>query len=60
MKYKLVILSFLLLSILKIKAQSFNLDFLFGPGLTLGTDYVPHSSVNDSTDFQFTKYKAQY
>jgi hypothetical protein len=41
-------------------AQSFNLDFLFSPGLTLGTEYTPNSAINDSTDFQFTKYKAQY
>ena len=41
-------------------AQSFNTVFLFGPGLTTGVDYVPNSSINDSTDFQFTKYKVQY
>lgn len=41
-------------------AQSFNLDFLFSAGLTLGADHIPNSSINDSTDFQFTKYKAQY
>jgi len=41
-------------------AQSFNAGFLFGPGLTMGVDYVPDAAINDSTNFQFTKYKVQY
>lgn len=57
---KILLISIFIAITSNINAQSFNLDFLFGPGLTLGADNIPNSSINDSTDFQFTKYKGQY
>ncbi len=41
-------------------AQSFHINHLFNPGLTIGTDYQFHSEINDSTDFQIVKYKVQF
>jgi hypothetical protein len=40
--------------------QSFNLDFLFNPGITLGSEYLMPSAINDSTDFQLSKYNFQF
>ncbi|NQX96691.1 MAG: hypothetical protein HRT73_02270, partial [Flavobacteriales bacterium] len=41
-------------------SQSLNVDFLFNPGITLGTEYIMLSALNDSTDFQLTKYNFQF
>lgn len=41
-------------------AQSFRVESLFGPGLTVGTDYLFPSATNDSTNFTLTKYKVQF
>ena len=41
-------------------SQSFHLDFLFNPGITVGSEYVAPSAFNDSTDFQLVKYKTQF
>ena len=41
-------------------SQSLNVDFLFNPGVTLGTEYLMPSALNDSTDFQITKYNFQF
>jgi hypothetical protein len=41
-------------------SQSLNVDFLFNPGITLGTEYLSPSALNDSTDFQLSKYKFQF
>ena len=60
MKNKLILILLLIFAVCKTNAQSFNLDFLFSSGLTLGADYTPNAAINDSTDFQFTKYKIQY
>ncbi|MDG1476110.1 MAG: DUF6268 family outer membrane beta-barrel protein [Vicingaceae bacterium] len=40
--------------------QSFNLDFLFNPGVTLGSEYGAPATFNDSLDFQFSKYNFQF
>ena len=41
-------------------AQSFRVESLFGPGLTVGTDYLFPSATNDSTNFSLVKYKVQF
>ena len=41
-------------------AQSFHINNLFNPGVTIGTDYQFPSVINDSADFQIVKYKAQF
>ena len=41
-------------------SQSFNIDFLFTPGVTLGSEYLMSSEIDDSTDFQLAKYNFQY
>lgn len=44
----------------RIFGQSFHVNHLFSPGVTVGVDYPMSSSVNDSTSFQLVKYKAQF
>ena len=41
-------------------SQSLNVDFLFNPGITTGTEYLMPSALNDSTDFPVSKYKIQF
>jgi len=41
-------------------SQSFNIDFLFNPGITLGSEYLMPSVINDSMDFQISKYSFQF
>ena len=41
-------------------SQSFNANFLFNPGITLGSEYLMPSTINDSTDFQLSKYNFQF
>tara|TARA_B100000809_G_scaffold105206_1_gene103718 strand:- start:9412 stop:10359 length:948 start_codon:yes stop_codon:yes gene_type:complete len=41
-------------------SQSLNIDFIFNPGIALGTEYLMPSALNDSTDFQLSKYKIQF
>jgi len=41
-------------------SQSFNADFLFKPGITLGSEYLLPSAINDSSDFQLSKYNFQF
>ena len=41
-------------------SQSFNIDFLFNPGITLSSEYLKPSAINDSTDFQLSKYNFQF
>lgn len=41
-------------------AQSFHVNHLFSPGVTVGIDYPVASAINDSTDFQLVKYKTQF
>ena len=60
---KKVIFIFILLfvgAMTPIFSQSFRVESLFNSGTTLGTDYLFPSALNDSTDFQLTKYKIQY
>lgn len=44
----------------QIFAQSFHINNLFNPGVTIGTDYQFPSKINDSADFQIVKYKVQF
>ena len=44
----------------QINAQSFHVNHLFSPGVTVGTDYPIPSAINDSVDFQLVKYKIQF
>lgn len=46
--------------VISIHSQSFNTGILFNPGITLGTEYIMPSAINDSSDFQLTKYKIQF
>jgi hypothetical protein len=41
-------------------SQSFNVGFLFNPGATIGGEFLMPSAVNDSVDFEMTKYKIQF
>ena len=41
-------------------SQSFNVGFLFNSGATLGVDYLMPSAIDDSTDFQLTKYNFKF
>jgi uncharacterized protein DUF6268 len=41
-------------------SQSFNVGFLFNPGVTVGQEYQMPSALNDSTDFQLSKYNVQF
>lgn len=41
-------------------SQSFNVGFLFNPGATLGVDYLMPSAIDDTTDFQLTKYNFKF
>lgn len=60
LKYIITITLFVAGMFSKISAQSFNLDFLFNPGVTLGTEYLAPGSINDSSDFQLLKYNLQF
>ncbi|PJA08405.1 MAG: hypothetical protein COX70_03730 [Flavobacteriales bacterium CG_4_10_14_0_2_um_filter_32_8] len=52
---------FLLLGVtIQTFAQSFRVESLFGPGLTVGVDYLFPSATDDSTNFTLTKYKVQF
>lgn len=46
--------------VLQTFSQSFHINNLFNPGVTIGTDYQFASEINDSSDFQIVKYKAQF
>lgn len=41
-------------------SQALSLDFLFNPGVTGGFEYLVPSSINDSTDFQLSKFHLQF
>jgi len=41
-------------------SQSFNVRSIFNSGATAGIEYLSPSAVNDSTNFQLTKYKVQF
>ncbi len=41
-------------------AQSFDVRSIFNSGATLGIEYLAPSSINDSVNFQLTKYKVQF
>ncbi len=41
-------------------SQSFNVGFLFSPGLTVGTEYLTPSAINESSDFQLIKYNVKF
>jgi len=60
LNFKFIIIIFFTFFIKKVSAQSINVDFLFSPGVTLGTEYLMPSAINDSTDFQLSKYNFKY
>ena len=60
LKFSVVIIISSIGMIPSVYAQSLNLDFLFNPGLTGGYEYLAPSSINDSTDFQLSKYNFQF
>jgi Domain of unknown function (DUF6268) len=41
-------------------SQSFDVRNIFNSGATGGIEYLPSSSINDSINFQLTKYKVQF
>lgn len=41
-------------------AQSFNVNSFFNAGASTGVDYANVGTINDTTDFQLTKYKFQF
>lgn len=53
----IIAIIFVLGSFSKTFSQSFHVDFLFSPGAIAGTEYLFPSAMNDSSDFQLTKYK---
>ena len=44
----------------EVVAQSFNVNSFFNAGATLGVDYPFAGAIDDTTDFQMTKYKFQF
>lgn len=44
----------------RLVSQSFNTGILFNPGLTLGTEYLMPTPINNSTDFQLTKFNLKF
>ena len=61
MKKGLIITVYFLLGIvITTFSQSFNVNFLFKPGVTVATESVMPSAVNDSIDFQLKKYSFQF
>lgn len=46
--------------VMDIYAQSFDAKSVFNSGATFGVEYLFPSSINDSTDFQMTKYKIEF
>jgi len=57
--FRLITLVSLILVSNLVSSQSLNLGFLFKPGVTLGGEYTAPAALNDSTDFQINKYRAQ-
>ncbi len=57
---QLFILLVLIISGLVVSAQSFTTGFLFNPGLTIGGEYLAPSAINDSTDFQMSRYNLKF
>lgn len=57
---RLLILVSLVFSVLPTFSQSFNVGFLFNPGATLGVDYLTPSAIDDTTNFQLTKYNLKF
>lgn len=55
-----LILFFLLGVLLKVHSQSFNVRRIFNSGALVGVEYLSPSSLNDSVDFQLTKYKLEF
>lgn len=41
-------------------SQSFDAKSIFNSGATFGVEYLAPSSIDDSTDFQMTKYKMEF
>ena len=61
MKQVLSILIYLLAGpTLNCFSQSFDVRRLFNSGATFGVEYLQPSAINDSNDFQLTKYKIQF
>ncbi len=56
----LLIALFCLGFVFRAYSQSFNVRSIFNSGATFGCEYLAPSSINDSTDFQQTKYKVQF
>ncbi len=59
-KYVYVLLLCVVCSTSSMFGQSLNLDFLFNPGVTGSYEYLAPSSIDDSTDFQLSKYNFQF
>ncbi|MDT8410920.1 MAG: DUF6268 family outer membrane beta-barrel protein [Vicingaceae bacterium] len=59
-KQFILFLFFSFLTITPIVAQSFSVNNLFNAGATLGVDHPTLGAIDDSTDFQMTKYKFQF
>jgi hypothetical protein len=61
MKKALIILIYLLAGqVLNCLSQSFDVRRIFNSGATFGVEYLEPSALNDSNDFQLTKYKIQF
>ncbi|MBQ20071.1 MAG: hypothetical protein CMD31_04895 [Flavobacteriales bacterium] len=60
LKRLLFIIIFSSVTFVEVVAQSFNVNSFFNAGATLGVDYPTPGAIDDSTDFQMTKYKFQF
>ncbi|MDF1673744.1 MAG: hypothetical protein P1U41_09570, partial [Vicingaceae bacterium] len=61
MKKDFIILVLILFAFtLQVVSQSFNVKSIFNSGATFGVEYLAPSSIDDSTDFQMTKYKMEF
>ena len=60
LKRLLFIIIFSSVTFVEVVAQSFNVNSFFNAGATLGVDHPTPGTIDDSTDFQMTKYKFQF
>lgn len=60
LKQLILIIIISLVTFTETVAQSFNVNRLFNAGATFGVDYPSMGAIDDSTDFQMTKYKFQF
>jgi len=59
-KYFLIPIFLLFALTSNVIGQSFNVNFLFNPGITLGSEYLTPTAINDSIDFKLNTQTVQF